>query len=182
MLETRHIRAKVTMVGDKSVGKTSLIRRYVLDEFSDEYLLTLGAKVLKKAVPVPFPDLGVELTMELSIWDIMGQTRFREIVKEAYFHGASGVLAVIDLTRWDTLPGIADWVDAVTEVSGPVPVLLAVNKKDLASQARFGANDIAEVAQQIGCEWLMTSARTGENVEEAFRKLATAIASRHLHV
>lgn len=180
-VETQQIRAKVTLVGDKAVGKTSLIRRFVLDEYSDDYLLTLGAKVMKKSVTVAVPGRDLSLDVELGIWDIMGQTRFRDIVKEAYFHGTSGVLAVIDLTRWDTLGGIAAWVDAVREVAGPVPVVLVVNKKDLSSAARFGEKDMEEIARVLGCEYLLTSAKTGENVEETFRRVAMGIAARHLH-
>ncbi len=180
MTETKVFRTKVTMVGDKAVGKTSLIRRYVTDEFSDSYLLTLGTKVSKKTVHVPVPERGLMIQLEMSVWDIMGQAGFRELTKEAYFHGARGILAVVDFTRRDTLDGLGDWIDTVESVTGEVPVVLAVNKADLVEQRAFEPRDVGTVASYYGCEYLLTSARTGENVEEAFRKLAGHLVRGHL--
>lgn len=180
MPATKELKSKIVLVGDKAVGKSSLIRRYVLDQFGDEYLLTLGAKVMKKAVRIPFLFQDLVVTVEFSIWDIMGQTRFRDLLKEAYLSGASGAVAVMDVTRRDTLEGIGDWIAAVREVAGAVPVVLAANKKDLLPRAAVQEADVARCAEELGSEYLLTSAKTGENVEEAFLRLGTAVAVRQL--
>lgn len=172
--------AKAVLVGDKAVGKTSLIRRYVLDQFDDRYLLTLGAKVTKKVEEVNLPDASLRVTLELHVWDIMGQAGFRELAKEAYFHGARGILAVVDLTRKSTLHEIGDWIKAVQDVTGPVPMVLLANKHDLASQAMLTQAEVAEAAQAFGCVSFPTSAKTGENVEVAFRRLGYQIVRKYL--
>ncbi len=173
--EPHRIMAKAVLVGDKAVGKTSLIRRYVLDAFDDRYLLTLGAKVTKKVEDVRVPERNLHAILELNVWDIMGQAGFRELAKEAYFHGSRGILAVVDLTRKSTLDGIGEWVQSVRDVTGPVPLVLLANKKDLAAEAVLTAGDVSKKAQALGCGAFLTSAKTGENVEAAFRQLAAQI-------
>ena len=173
--EPHRIMAKVVLVGDKAVGKTSLIRRYVLDQFDDRYLLTLGAKVTKKVQEIRVPERNERAILELNVWDIMGQAGFRELAKEAYFHGSRGILAVVDLTRKSTLEGIDEWVKSVREVSGTVPMVLLANKKDLGAQAMVTAAEVAKKAADLGCASFLTSAKTGENVEAAFRQLGTQI-------
>lgn len=182
MSEARHLMTKVVLVGDKAVGKTSMIRRFVLDEFDDRYMLTLGAKVEKKVLDVDVPERGVRATLDMNIWDIMGQVGFRELAKEAYFHGARGIFAVIDLTRRDTLAGVGEWVRVVQDVTGPIPMVLVANKKDLANQVAITPAQLEAVGHQLGCAAFLTSARTGENVEAAFRQLATLIVRAHFQV
>jgi small GTP-binding protein len=175
MSEPHRVMAKVVLVGDKAVGKTSLIRRYVLDEFDDRYLTTLGAKVTKKIEPVRVPEKGLDVSLEMNVWDIMGQVGFRELLKEAYFHGARGVLAVVDLTRKSSFEGIAAWIKAVNDVTGTVPAVLLGNKKDLRAQAAVTPVQISSQASALGCPSFLTSAKTGENVEAAFQNLANQI-------
>lgn len=175
MPETHRVMAKAVLVGDKAVGKTSLVRRYVLDQFDDRYLLTLGAKVTKKVEAVDLPDNDLHVSLELNVWDIMGQAGFRELAKEAYFHGSRGILAVVDLTRKSTLEGIDAWIRAVQDVTGPVPLVLMANKKDLTAQAALTPSDVAAKATQLGCPSFLSSAKTGESVEAAFRHLSTQI-------
>lgn len=172
---TRHVMAKVVLVGDNAVGKTSLIRRYVVDRFGDEYLVTLGAKVSKKVVELDSPRGGARVSLNMNVWDIMGQASFRDFAKEAYFHGARGIFAVVDLTQRATLDGIGAWIRAVREVAGPVPSVLSANKTDLEEQAAFSPADVASVAQGLGCPSFLTSAKTGENVEAAFQELARRV-------
>ncbi len=180
MPETHRMMAKAVLVGDKAVGKTSLIRRYVLDQFDDRYLLTLGAKVTKKVEEVAVPERSQQASLELNIWDIMGQAGFRELAKEAYFHGARGILAVMDLTRKSSLDGIGAWIDAVQDVTGPIPLVLLANKHDLAEQAPITPTQVADAGRQLHCASFLTSAKTGENVEAAFRRLADLIVRKYL--
>lgn len=180
MVETHRMMAKAVLVGDKAVGKTSLIRRYVLDQFDDKYLLTLGAKVTKKVEEVDVPARSLHASLELNVWDIMGQTGFRELAKEAYFHGARGILAVVDLTRKSSLDGILDWIRAVQDVTGPVPIVLLANKHDLEKLATVTSTEVADVARGLQAPSFLTSAKTGENVEAAFRRLADLVVRRYL--
>lgn len=175
--QPRRLKAKVCLVGEHGVGKTSLIRRYVLDEFDDRYLVTLGAKVSKREMAFRSPEQG-DIHLDMTIWDIMGSKGFRELLREAYFHGARGILAACDLTRYETLTDLGDWVETVFNTVRPVPIVLAVNKADLDARAAFDEPQVQSVASAFRAPYFFTSARTGENVEPAFRALAQAISEQ----
>ncbi|MCJ2531553.1 MAG: GTP-binding protein [Candidatus Thermoplasmatota archaeon] len=177
MVEQEKMKVKICLVGEGAVGKTCLIRRFVHDEFEDRYISTLGAKVSKREIIVDGAN-GGEVAVDMTIWDIMGEKGFRELLKEAYFHGAQGVLAVCDLTRRDTLYDLHDWVKAVNKVTGDIPVQFLANKKDLADQRSFEDKEMESVAAKYNSAFLSTSAKTGDNVSEAFEKLARMIAKR----
>lgn len=160
MVKRRFIR-KVCLLGDGGVGKTSLVRRYVLDVFSDEYIKTFGTKVSKKTL-----DLG-EVELTLMIWDILGQKT--SSLHDAYYKGANGALLVCDLTREDTVKSLLRWKDDLSGVTGEKPIVLVANKSDL----EWGVTDeiLDELAKSLGKEFTITSAKTGEGVEEAFLTL-----------
>ena len=180
MTDTKTLKSKICLVGEKAVGKTSLIRRYVLNMFEDHYLTTVGTKVSKKEMRLFHPEQDLLVDVDMTIWDIMGEKGFRELLKEAYFYGANGILAVADLTRRKTLDDLDDWIDGVEQVVGKVPILIAVNKSDLTSGAAYGERDVEQVARAFDCEYLMTSAKTGDGVEEAFRRLGTLVTASQL--
>src|SRR2546422_1261701 len=115
MPEAQRIKTKVCLVGEAAVGKTSLIRRFVQDEFDDRYITTLGAKVSKREMTFESRD-RTKIHMDMTVWDIMGEKGFRDLLKEAFFHGAKGVVAVCDLTRYSTLKELDDWVQSVFNV------------------------------------------------------------------
>ena len=171
----KHFKAKVCLVGNPAVGKTSLVRRYVMNSFDDRYLTTVGTKVSKKPVRVVDPSKDLDADIDLMIWDIMGQPGFREMLKDAYFFDAKGVLAVADLTRKDTLEDLRNWIKAVEGVSGKVPIIVAVNKADLPEQAQYTTAEAVQAAEALGADVFLTSAKTGANVEEVFRRLGARV-------
>jgi len=126
MKGTKQFKAKVCLVGEGAVGKMSLIRRYLIDQFDDSYIMTLGAKVTKKEIESPLPERDLRARLELMIWDVMGQPKFRELLEDVYFQGASGILAVADLTRRETLDALVEWIDRVDRITSQAPVVLAV--------------------------------------------------------
>lgn len=173
MLQAKHVKVKVCLVGDIGVGKTSLIKRYVLDTFDDRYIATIGTKVTKKTVPCRWH--GEEARMDLVVWDIMGEKGFRQLLKESYFEGAQGVLAVCDLTRRDTLQDLYGWIDLVHANAGDVPFVFLGNKADLAPKVVVHESEMAAIAERHGAAWFLTSAKTGLNVEHAFSGLAERV-------
>ena len=180
MPEMQRIKTKVCLVGEAAVGKTSLIRRFVQDDFEDRYITTLGAKVSKREIVFDMPDRK-QIQMDITIWDIMGEKGFRELLKDAFFYGANGILAVADLTRRRTLDDLDDWIDSVEQVVGKVPILIVVNKVDLTSNARFQERDVAQFAKAYGAEFFLTSAKTGDQVETAFARLGALVVEHQLH-
>jgi small GTP-binding protein len=182
MPEPIRLKSKVCLVGEAAVGKTSLIRRYVLDQFDETYVRTLGAKVSKKAVVVDVPERNTRVEITMATWDVIGHLGFRQLLGDAFFDGAQGILAVADLTRRETLAQLPGWVQSVEGVAGKTPVLLAANKADLTSEAAYGRHEVAAMAAVLGCPHLLTSAKTGQNVEDAFHQLGSAIAKTQLGV
>ncbi len=175
-MEPEKMKVKICLVGEGAVGKTCLIRRFIHDQFDDRYISTLGAKVSKKELQVDAN--GNPVDVDMTIWDIMGEKGFRELLKEAYFHGAQGVLAVCDITRKETLTDLDEWVAAVVKVTGKIPVEFLANKVDLKEEQAFSIEELEAAAKSHDAPFLFTSAKTGENVEEAFAQLAKLISAR----
>ena len=173
-MDLKRIKVKVCLVGEAAVGKTSLIRRFVLDNFDDKYIQTLGTKVSKKEMLV-HGDAGADLRVDMTIWDIMGQKGFRELLKEAYFYGAKGILAVCDVTRKKTLDDLDDWIEGVYSVTGQIPIEFLANKVDLVDATQITEDDLVQAARAYGSPFHFTSAKTGVNVEAAFQGLAERI-------
>lgn len=182
MASEYQMKTKVCLVGEAAVGKTSLIRRFVQDIFDDKYITTLGAKVSKKEIQVEVPERDLIIQMDMVVWDIMGEKGVRDLLKEAFFTGAKGILAVCDLTRYSSLKELDDWVQSVFNVVGDVAVVYAVNKADLKDEVMilYGDQEIDMATQAFDAPWFYTSAKTGENVQMAFRQLAEEIVRRNL--
>ncbi len=174
-MDIKRMKVKVCLVGEAAVGKTSLIRRFVLDNFDDKYIQTLGTKVSKRELSVA-GDASGDMKIDMTIWDIMGQKGFRELLKEAYFYGAKGILAVCDATRRKTLDDLDDWIEGVYSVTGKIPIEFLANKVDLKDQVQVSEDDMVQAAKAYDSPFHFTSAKTGANVELAFQSLAERIA------
>ncbi len=174
------VKLKVCLAGEFAVGKTSLIRRYVYDAFDDRYIATVGAKVTKKELDIAANDSEESHRVVLTIWDIMGAKGLRELLKEAYFNGTQGILAVCDVTRPGTLQELDDWRKSIEKIAGEVPTYILANKVDLKKEAELGEEEVAAFAKEWGSPHLFTSAKTGENVEEAFGRLTGLILESQL--
>jgi small GTP-binding protein len=162
---------KICLIGDVGVGKTSLIRRYVLDLFDDKYIATIGTKVTKKEVEVKDPRTGEPRRVVLLIWDIMGQPSFREVLREAYFYGVQGAIAVCDVTSKESLGELRYWIKAMTSTTGKVPIVFLGNKSDLRDETRVPFQDLEVFAKKNDAIAMLSSAKTGYNVEQAFSVL-----------
>lgn len=156
------IAKKVLLVGNFGVGKTSLIRRFVSNEFSEDYISTIGVRVSKKEVEYNNEKL------KLLIWDVAG-TNANEKIPKAYFLGSSAAMFVFDLSREETYFNIEDKINMVKTLSGLKNISIVGNKKDLLS-----VEELEVVIENISINIdLTTSAKEDDNVEEAFRLLAS---------
>ena len=164
---TALLQKKICMLGGFSVGKTSLVRRYIQSVFSDGYLTTVGVKVDKKTVDLP------DKTVNLIVWDLAGEDDIQSL-RMTYMRGASGYVLVADGTRHATLNVALSLRDRVEAEYGFLPFVLLLNKNDLANQWTVSDAEIASL-QQKGWWVRSTSARSGEGVDDAFKELATRI-------
>ncbi|WP_158838558.1 Rab family GTPase [Polaribacter sp. L3A8] len=153
---------KVLLVGNFGVGKTSLIRRFVLNEFSEDYISTIGVRVSKKVVEYK------NETIKLMIWDVAG-TNGNEKIPKAYFLGSHAAMFVFDLSREETYVTIDENLNMIRELSGLQNITIVGNKKDLLSDKEL-ENVIQKVSVDID---LITSAKEDENVADAFMKLTS---------
>jgi small GTP-binding protein len=158
------ITKKICMVGAFAAGKSCLVKQFVHSIFDDRYLSTLGVKISKKEVFVG------EQPMSLILWDLEGKDVYTT-VNISYLRGAMGFFIVADGTRRETLNIALDLRREALEAVGPMPHYLLVNKADLAAEWELGRNDI-EAVQQTGLRVFVTSAKTGQSVEDAFISLA----------
>ena len=179
-MSSTEYKKSILLLGDGAVGKTSLIRRFVMDQFSDDYITTIGAKVSKKEMTVKKNGEAVDLKM--MIWDIIGQKGYRS-TQALSFGGIEGAILVCDITRKETLASLDEyWMPSLFSIEADIPVLFMANKCDLKDQAQFGENELKEMADKydfltIDPAYLETSAKTGVGVQDAFEQLGEKIIS-----
>jgi small GTP-binding protein len=174
MTEDIHIKRKIVLVGDYEVGKTSLLRKFVFDTFSDKYIMSVGLKVTSKKLEYQHSKNNSKITLNLMIWDIMGQKGYK-LVPETAFHGAKGALIVCDLTRTETIHNLTFLTSWLFEIASSIPVIFLANKVDLVDKSSLHETAIADIATAFKAPYAITSAKTGENVNLAFNILGRMI-------
>ena len=171
-MEADRSKAKVLVVGDRGVGKRSLVRRTAIDPIDDLYVDTMGAKVSKKEIILPVR-LRDGTYLDMILWTVQEPAlRGRGRV---FAHGSVGMLAVCDTTRRETLGHLGDFIRIVYEVAGKIPIVVAANKWDLADQRQIPEADIRQFTDPRKTEWFLTSAATGQNIDPAFQALGERI-------
>jgi small GTP-binding protein len=159
------ISKKICMVGDFGVGKTSLIRRFVDRQFSDQYLSTVGVKISRKLVE--------SVNLQLLIWDLEGHTKFKGITP-SYLQGASGAVVVADVSRLETIERLSEHVQLFSSINPKGAIVVALNKSDLVDEEKLAK--LTELVPVKDCERVVeiyqTSAKTGAYVDQMFQQLA----------
>jgi small GTP-binding protein len=166
---TAALQKKICMLGGFSVGKTSLVKRYVHSVFSETYLTTIGVKIDKKTVTLS------DRIVNLILWDLAGEDDINAL-RMTNLRGAAGYVLVADGTRPSTLDVALSLRQRVEVDYGPLPFVLLLNKSDLKEQWAVGDADVAGLRQN-GWWVQLSSARTGEGVEDAFKDLAVRTTS-----
>ncbi len=182
------VKKKVVLLGDNAVGKTSLIRRFVFNQFQEEYVATVGSKISMKEVKIQREDETINLV--LMLWDLIGKEGYAALHARTLV-GVHGALIVADLTREETLQSMERyWIPFLYKVSENVPIIFACNKSDLTDQFQFKPEDLVELASKYNVDSdknlppnLSTnysiSAKDGSNVESAFLSLGHLVLAEH---
>ena len=171
--EIREYVFKIVILGDSAVGKTSLINQFVENAFEEDYKPTLGANIIRKDVILE----ELNTKVRLIVWDLAGQEKYN-VVRSLYYQGCVGALLVYDITRMNTFNNIeAKWLDDFKKyVKREGVYLLIGNKSDLTSQRMISNEDGLKLAEKISAsKFVETSAKLGENVDNAFKSLVSEI-------
>lgn len=168
------ITSKVCIVGEFAVGKTSVVERFVNNQFSEKYLTTIGVKVDTKEIDLPHR--GVQL--KLVLWDVAGTDRFGE-TEFAYLRGTSGYIFVADGTRPLSLGTVQELRGRIDDRYGSRPSVMMINKHDLSSSWEVSEHRVEELKADFESIFL-TSAKTGAEVENALTQLAEQIVDQSL--
>ncbi|EMS16832.1 small GTPase EhRabF4, putative [Entamoeba histolytica HM-3:IMSS] len=159
---------KICLVGDQSVGKTSLVNRYAKGGFSTNEKATIGANFIATS----YIKQGQEI--KLALWDTAGQEKYRSMVS-MYYRGSRGAVIVYDVTNRTTFEDIRGWYDEIFKAEPDVVCMLVGNKADNNQERLVSSEEGEELAKELGILFSEASAKTGDNVKETFIQLFEAI-------
>ena len=171
IIDEKHMKStiKIIVIGEPAAGKTSLVKRFVTSHFSTDYRASIGANMFIKKLIL---DSGHEIKIQL--WDIAGQERWIKM-RHLYYKGTQGALILGDLTREKSFTQIENfWCPDIGKYCTEVPIILIANKNDLNSN--ISENAVRSLGERINAQdILFTSAKTGENVEKAFKLISELV-------
>ncbi|ORX53953.1 ras-domain-containing protein [Hesseltinella vesiculosa] len=160
---------KLVFLGEQSVGKTSLITRFMYDTFDNTYQATIGIDFLSKTLYVD------DRTVRLQLWDTAGQERFRSLIP-SYIRDSSVAVIVYDITSLDSFKNTTKWIDDVRAERGDdVIIVLVGNKSDLQEKRQVSTDEAEKRAKELNVMFMETSAKAGHNVKVLFKKIAQTL-------
>ena len=169
---------KVIFIGDPSVGKTSIITRYLYGAFDTHYQATVGIDFVSKVVAV-----GPERSVKLQLWDTAGQERFQSLIP-SYLRDTAACVVVYDVTSRKSFDSVKKWVEVVRKERGEesgVVMFLVANKKDLTDMREVSTEEGEQLAVKYSMTFCELSAKTGSGVSELFLSVAQKMPSEVPH-
>lgn len=175
------VTAKVVLLGESAVGKSSVALRFARDEFLINQETTVGAAFLTRTITVPGGSLSANRALKFEIWDTAGQERYRSLAP-IYYRGACGAIVMYDVTSSESLGRAQSWIRELRANADPsLVIVLAGNKRDLESLRQVSYEDgRALAAEEAVAGFFETSAKDGFNVQEVFAELAAKMLDQGL--
>lgn len=164
---------KLILGGEGGVGKTSMVHRFVEGKYETDYKSTIGTSIMKKECEFE----GLSSKVRFVIWDLAGQSQFKR-VRMTYVENAEAGILVYDVTRKETFENLEGWYKEIKNASPNISLILVGNKIDLESERQVSKDQGQEIAEKLGLSYIETSAKTGENINDAFKMLALQIIKR----
>jgi len=163
---------QLLVIGDSSVGKTSLITRYTNGTFKEEYLATVGLDYYSKVEAIN------NQTINIKLWDTAGQERYKALTQN-YFRNAEGVLLTFDVTNTESFNNLKDWIGSIkTNMESKnifLPLIIVGNKIDMEEAREINKEDAEKFVSDNNYKYFETSAKTGEGVDDAIRDLVNQV-------
>ncbi|MCI0494672.1 GTP-binding protein [candidate division KSB1 bacterium] len=166
------LRKKICLLGSFGVGKTSLVRSFVYNKFEEKYLSTIGVHICHKAITIPASN--AICTMNLILWDLAHIEKINEMTRN-YFRGASGAIVVFDVTRRQNVKESEFYLTPFLELNPRARLIFVANKIDLVSKDQIEMEQLLQLGNTYHAPLILTSARTGENVELLFSRLGAQL-------
>jgi Ras-related protein Rab-6A len=166
---------KLILGGEGGVGKTSMVHRFVEDSFESDYKSTIGTSIMKKECDFH----GLESKVRFIIWDLAGQAQFKR-VRQTYLANAEVGILVFDVTRQETFDSLEDWFNDIKSISPKISLILVGNKIDLSDSRVVSTEQGEGIAKKLNLSYIETSAKTGENINDAFKMLALQMIKRFM--
>ena len=155
---------KLLLLGDSSVGKTSILLKYISNKFDESSISTVGVDYMDKIIDYN------KFKIKLQIWDTSGEEKFRTITKN-FYRNADGLLVVFDLTKKESYDHIRSWINEAKENNDKLKTILIGNKLDLKDE-RIVTIDVAkQFAEKNNLKYIETSAKDGTNINESFQAI-----------
>ena len=174
-IESGEYAYKLILGGDGAVGKTSMVHRFVEDSFQTDYKSTIGTSIMKKECEFE----GLKSKVRFVIWDLAGQAQFKR-VRQSYLAKAEAGVLVYDVTRKETYENINNWYEEIKKVTPTISLILVGNKIDLEDQRQVSKEQGEALAEKLEVSYIETSAKTGENIEDAFKMLALQMIKKYV--
>lgn len=168
MCDTPDMVFKVLLLGDSGCGKTCILLRYCNNTYSQSHISTIGIDFKIKNV---VSKSGKKI--KLQMWDTAGQERFRNIT-QSYYRNSSCVLIVYDITDRRSFTNVNYWISHISNSQNNIPIVLIGNKSDDIDGRTVTFEEGNKLAKESGAYFFETSAKNGQNIEEAFSKLTEA--------
>ena len=159
---------KLLLLGDSSVGKTSIIIKYISNKFMDTNIATLGVDYMDKTVDYN------NLKVFLQIWDTSGEEKFRSITRN-FYRNADGLLVVFDLTCKESFNHVKNWINEAKEHKNDIKTILVGNKLDLEDEREVDKETALKFAGKNNLKYLETSAKNGKNINNSFKEMIALI-------
>lgn len=173
--KSNNLDAKVVLLGDSGVGKSSIAMRYVNNTFSEAFEVTIGGGYLQQVIR-----LKDNASLKMDIWDTGGQERFRALL-QLYYREADAALICYDVSNERSLDSCAYWVDELRKREEHCLLCLVGNKIDVPQgERRVEVKTAERFAAEHGMIWVETSAKTGEGVNKLFERLASELVKKKL--
>ena len=164
-MENEEASFKVVMLGSSGVGKTAIVERITKEQFNGVHVPTVGAQYISLPMKVD------EHVVRIELWDTAGQEVFRSLVG-FYSRDAKGVFLVADVTNDMTIEDLSKWTKFIKENTTDAEVILFGNKTDLIEKRNVKSKSLHEYAEKNGYAFYEGSAKTGQNVFDAFSLLS----------